>query len=157
MVKPGCLGTSNWIPPTYVNNVRTADGDDVDGNNRPTWRSQPIKNTSGNTMTFANGNLRYCEANIQPQALGNVAFFTYAIDWFHDGIDNNGDGQVDDRNERNKYTVYSTGIHRGITRSGVTEAGKVVTIEVNVQAMDRDFEQLPNGALELQIKPRGGP
>jgi len=142
--RPGCLGTSNWNKAT----------NDLDGNKRPTWRSQQLHDSSGNLLTFADGSARYCEDNIVPQALGNVAFFTYAIDWFHDGIDNDGDGLADDRNERNKYTIYSTGIHRGLTQGGVTEAGKVVTIEVNVQALDRDFEQLPNGALEIQIKPR---
>lgn len=159
--KPGCIGTSNWIPPTFDDNdVRLTDGDDFDGNNRPTWRSQQLTNAAGALQTFPNGKPRYCEDHIVPQALGNVAFFTYAVDWFHDGRDNDGDqralhhGLKDDRNERNKYTIYSTGIHRGVTQGGVTEAGRVVTIEVNVQALDRDFEQLPNGALELQIRPR---
>lgn len=142
--KPGNLGTSNW----------NATANDIDGNNRPTWRSLQLRSSSGAQQFFANGSVRYCEDNIVPQSLGNVAFFTYAVDWFHDGIDNDGDGNSDDRNERNKYTIYSTGIHRGITQGGVTEAGRVVTVEVNVQALDRDFEQLPSGALEIQIKPR---
>jgi len=136
--KPGCLGTSNWRPGTSL--------DDKDGNGRPTWCSE-------RTLNF-NGVAAYCEPNIQPHHTGHVAFFTYAIDWFQDGIDNDGDGAIDDRNERNKYTVYSTGIHRGISQNGVTESGKVVTIEVIVQAMDRDGEQLPHGAVEIQIKPR---
>lgn len=162
--RPGCLGTSNWVRPTYdANDNRLTDGDDIDGNNRPTWRSQQLRNSVGTALNFPSGKPRYCEDHIEPLALGNVAFFTYAIDWFHDkrnndkGVNGLGDGLIDDRNERNKYTIYSTGIHRGITQGGVTEAGKVVTIEVNVQALDRDFEQLPNGALEIQVKPRINP
>lgn len=141
--KPGCLGTSAW----------SVTSNDLDANKRPTWRSQQMTNSTGTPLTVS-GRPRYCEDNIVPQALGNVAFFTYAVDWFHDGVDNDGDGMVDSHNERNKYVVYSTGVHRGITQSGVTEAGKVVTIEVMVQALDKDFEQLPHGALEVQIKPR---
>lgn len=141
--KPGCLGTSTW---TLAN--------DLDGNARPTWRSLQMRSASGSPFTFVNGQPRYCEDNIVPEALGSVAFFTYVIDWFHDGTDNDGDGTIDDRNERNKYTVFSTGVHRGIRQSGVTEAGKVVTLEVMAQALDKDFEQLPHGALEVQIKPR---
>lgn len=146
--KPGCLGTSNWNPAT----------DDLDANGRPTWRPLQMRNAAGNLLVYQSGTLagrpRYCEDNIVPQSLGSVAFFTYAVDWFHDGADNDGDGMLDGHNERNKYTVYSTGIHRGITQSGVTESGKVVTIEVMVQALDKDFEQVPHGALEVQIKPR---
>jgi Tfp pilus assembly protein PilX len=154
-VKPGSLGTSSWVAPTYTSgHVRTNSGDDIDGNDRPTWRALQMLDVNRAGMTFGNGRPRYCEDHIQPQALGNVAFFTYAIDWFHDGIDNDGDGIADDRNERNKYTIYSTGIHRGISQSGVTETGKVVTIEVNVQALDRDYLQVPNGPLEIPIKPR---
>jgi hypothetical protein len=36
----------------------------------------------------------------------------------------------------------------------VTEAGRVVTLEIMVQALDKDFEQFPRGALEFQIRPR---
>ena len=100
------------------------------------------------------GDPRFCEDNIVPQALGNVAFFTYAVDWFHDGEDNDGDGTIDDRNERNKYTVYSTGIHRGLQQSGATEPGRVVSLEIMVQALDKDWEQLPRGAIEFQIRGR---
>lgn len=142
--KPGCLGTSSWNKLT----------DDLDGNGRPTWRSQQLLDNGGNALTFPSGNPRYCEDHITPQALGNVAFFTYTVDWFHDGKDNDGDNVIDDRNERNKYTIYSTGIHRGLTQGGVTGAGKVVTIEVNVQALDSDILPFQPKAVEIQIKPR---
>ncbi|MCY3017967.1 MAG: hypothetical protein NTW87_02905 [Planctomycetota bacterium] len=146
-IKPGCLGTSQWTS-----------ADDLDGNKRPSWRSQPMRDATGHILKYTTGPLsgqpRYCEDNIVPQALGNVAFFTYAIDWFHDGVDNDGDGFIDNHTERNKYTVYSTGIHRGLVQSGVSEAGKVVTIEVVVQAMDKDTEVVPGGPLETQYRVR---
>jgi hypothetical protein len=142
--RPGCLGTSNWSKSL----------NDLDGNGRPTWRPTQLRNQYGQALSYSNGRARFCEDAITPQALGNVAFFTYAIDWFHDGVDNDGDGTIDDRNERNKYTIYSTGIHRGLQQSGVTEAGRVVTLEIMVQALDKDFEQFPRGALEFQIRPR---
>jgi len=153
--RPGCLGTSLWTA-----------ADDLDGNGRPTWSSQPlnemdayhhvIRDGHGNPhkLHHLSGALRYCEDHIVPQSLGNVAFFTYAVNWFHNGVDDDNDGVVDGHAERNKYTIYSTGIHRGLVQSGVTEAGKAVTIEVIVEAMDKDFEQLPHGALEVQINPR---
>lgn len=146
-LKPGCLGTSQW---TVAN--------DLDGNKRPTWRSQPLRDATNKVLKFTSGPMagqpRYCEDNIVPQALGNVAFFTYSIDWFHDGVDTDGDGFVDNHTERNKYTVFSTGIHRGLVQSGVSEAGKVVTIEVMVQALDKDTEVIPGGPLETQYRVR---
>jgi Tfp pilus assembly protein PilX len=156
--KPGCIGTSAWVAPTYVNGVRTSDGNDIDGNNRPTWRSQAMRNSSGNVLKYSSGpnsgHDRFCEDNITPLSLGNVAYFTYAIDWFHDGVDNDNDGHADDRNERNKYTIYSTGIHRGIQQSGVTESGRIVTIEVNVQSLDRDNNLPDSGPFIVPIHPR---
>ncbi|HYG73438.1 MAG TPA: hypothetical protein VEK08_00290 [Planctomycetota bacterium] len=148
--KPGCLGTSAWMP-----------SHDLDKNGRPTWRSIPMTNSNGEQLKYSSGpnagKPRYCEDGIVPQALGSVAFFTYAIDWYHDGIDNDADGVVDDRNERNKYTVYSTGIHRGIMQSGVTESGKVVTVEVIVQALDKDRFEFEPSPLRIPIAPRRNP
>jgi len=160
--KPGCLGTTNWIPPPRDSSGnRSSNGSDIDGNDRPTWRSLPLKDSSGNELSYTSGPLagrkRYCEDGIVPQSLGSVAFFTYAVDWFHDGTDNDGDGVIDDRNERNKYTIYSTGIHRGITQSGVTEAGKVVTVEVVVQALDKDRFVFTPSALRIPIGPIQNP
>src|SRR4029079_16797729 len=80
--RPGCLGTSglttatNWVPPTInASGTRTADGDDIDRHNRPTWRSVQMKDSSGNGLNFSSGRARYCEDHINPLALGNVAFF----------------------------------------------------------------------------------
>ncbi|HEY3320794.1 MAG TPA: hypothetical protein VGP72_10050 [Planctomycetota bacterium] len=157
---PGCLGTSEWkriykMGGSYKNTV------DLDGNGRPSWRSSGLVNNSGLAVTDTQGKPVYFEPFIVPQALGNVAFYTYAIDWFHDDTTVVGQGyntaalpSINPVNKRNKYTIYSTGIHRGLAQSGVTTAGRVVTLEVVVQAMDKDFEQLPWGALDIQIKAR---
>jgi len=143
--KPGCIGTSEWISNNDYNN---------DG--RPTWKSVAFKNQKNP----GDPNYYFCEPHVVPQILGDAAFFTYAIDWFHDGVDNDRDGLgplgasvADNRAERNKYTIYSTGIHVGRWRNGITEAGRVVTLEVNVQAMDDEEFPFPSAALELQIKP----
>lgn len=153
--RPGCLGTSKWDPAT----------DDLDGNGRPTWRATPMVAKNGSILTYSDGTPRYCEDglnkgmnHIVPQALGSVAFFTYAVDWFHDNVNNQGDSAVppsgaskDRRAERNKYTVYSTGIHLGRLKSGVTTSGKVVTIEAMVEALDKDGNPMDPAALEIQI------
>jgi hypothetical protein len=136
--KPGCIGTSNWT----INNDYNNDG-------RPTWKSVAFRNLKNPS----DPNQYFCEPHIVPQILGDAAFFTYAVDWFHDGADNDGDGVADNRAERNKYTIYSTGIHVGRFRNGITEAGRVVTLEVNVQAMDDEEFPFPSAALELQVKP----
>lgn len=142
--RPGCLGTKNWNPATddLLPNVRSAGYVP-----RPTWKAVATAPVSGGEPIFN-------DPNITPQSLGDVAFFTYAIDWRNDTIDNDGNGQVDDVNERNKYTIYSTGIHRGMLKAGVTEAGRIISIQVVVQAKDKDIPAIPNGPLELQIKPR---
>jgi hypothetical protein len=143
--KPGCLGTSDWTP----NNDYNLDG-------RPTWKSVAFRNLK----TPSDPNYYFCEPHVVPQILGDAAFFTYAIDWFHDGVDNDRDGfgpggasVADNRAERNKYTVYATGIHVGRFRNGITEAGRVVTLEVNVQAMDDELFPFPSAALEVQVEP----
>lgn len=142
--RPGCLGTKSWNPASddLLPSVRS-----VDYVPRPTWKAVETTPAGGGTAIFH-------DPNITPQSLGDVAFFTYAIDWRTDSVDNDGNGQVDDANERNKYTIYSTGIHRGMLKAGVTEAGRIITIQVVVQAKDRDIPAIPNGPLELQIKPR---
>ncbi|HYG76563.1 MAG TPA: hypothetical protein VEK08_16280 [Planctomycetota bacterium] len=153
---PGCIGTTQWVESIIaVDGTRTKTSNTFDlvqeSPRRPTWKSAPLRSSNGADLRFPDGTLRYCEDGIVPQALGKVAFFTYAIDWFHDGIDNDLDGVVDDKNERNKYTIYSTGIHRGLSQSGVTQSGKVVTIEVVVQAQDKNIEIFTPGALTVPI------
>lgn len=143
--KPGCLGTKSWRP----------DADDILPGGprpsgyiaRPTWKTVQTVPTTGGEPIFH-------ENNITPQILGDVAFFTYAIDWLNDGIDNDSNGVVDDVNERNKYTIFSTGIHRGMLKSGSTDAGRIVSVQVVVQAKDKDIPAIPSGPLELQIRPR---
>ncbi|HEY3325264.1 MAG TPA: hypothetical protein VGP72_32730 [Planctomycetota bacterium] len=145
--KIGCIGTDQWTS-----------ADDLDGNGRPTWRSGVplLKNMAAilYTQGISSGEPRYWENHITPQVMGDVAFFTWTVDWFHDGVDNNGDGTIDDRNERNKYTIYSTGIHRGINKNGVSKQGYVVTIEVNVQSIDQSMDLGVNGGINLQLKPK---
>lgn len=48
---------------------------------------------------------------VNPEALvmsPNVEYFAVSIDWTSDGVDNNGDGIVDDALERNVATIYSS-------------------------------------------------
>jgi hypothetical protein len=147
--KPGCLGTKNWNPGT----------DDILPGGirppgyipRPTWKTVATKATTGAEI--------FNEPNITPQILGDVAFFTYAVDWLTDNVDNDGKNgkDIDDVSERNMFTIYSTGIHRGMLKAGVTEAGRIISIQVIVQAKDKNFPQLDVLGLENQPKPRNEP
>jgi hypothetical protein len=141
--RPGCLGTKDW---------EANPDNDWNNDGKPNWKSTAIRETKDGTGKIMA--TYFHEPGIVPQVIGDVAFFTYAVDWLHDGVDNNGNGQIDDATERNKYTVYSTGIHKGIAKSGVTEEGTVVTVEVILQASDMDIPALPGAALELQVAPR---
>lgn len=143
--RPGCLGTKKWNPVT--DDLLPGGFRSASYVARPTWKAVATTPSNGGEPIMN-------EPNITPQSLGDVAFFTYAVDWRTDGIDNDGNGQVDDVSERNKYTIYSTGIHRGMLKAGVTEAGRIISIQVVVQAKDKDIPAIPNGPLELQIKPR---
>lgn len=143
--RPGCLGTKNWRP--NEDDILPGGPRPSGYIARPTWKTVETVPTTGGEPIFN-------EPNITPQALGDVAFFTYAIDWLNDGLDNNNYGGVDDVTERNKYTIFSTGIHRGMLKGGATEAGRIITIQVVVQAKDKDIPAIPSGPLELQIKPR---
>ena len=143
--KPGCIGTKNWVKAT--DDTLPAIASRPSGTayiGRPTWMSIEATDTGGNLV--------FHEPHITPQQIGDVAFFTYAVNWLNDGIDNNGDGSVDDVTERNKFTIFSTGIHRGAVKSGITQEGKIVTVEVIVEAKDADAPPLPSSPIELQIK-----
>jgi hypothetical protein len=212
-VKAGCLGTVNWNVP-----LGTDRKDDLLPINlpkgayipRPTWQSSAALDDAGDIL-YVNGQQVFHDPNIVPQQLGDVAFFTYAIDWLWDGLDNDGyarpgiifgagagdgcsaehpyslqpspyrndgrdqnnNGKVDcaivsdaleikdvnevDLGERNKYTIYSTGIHKGLLRDGATREGRVVTIEVVVQAGDVDLPLIDTGPLQLQVRPKWMP
>ena len=43
----------------------------------------------------------------QMDSMSGVEYFAYALDWTDDGLDNNGDGTVDELAEEDYYTVYS--------------------------------------------------
>jgi len=171
-IRPGCLGTQYWmpackagsplvpVPPTDPNfdprdNLIPSGPVGSDYVSRPMWKSFPTgtfvpvipfnSNPTGPNMAHEN--------YITPLSLGDTAFFTYAIDWLHDGKDNNPfPGQpatIDDPSERNKYTVYATGIHLGVKKAGISEFGTVVTIEVNLNSKDYDSPIVQTGPLEL--------
>jgi hypothetical protein len=153
---PGCLGTENWrtMKINRSGNTVIDRGDDTlapfTGNtvpvnyiSRPRWPTVQNDPKTGLPVTP--------EKNIVPKQLGDVYFFAYTVAWLHDGIDNSGDGFVDDITERNKYTIYSTGIHKGESRSGVTSEGRVVTVEAVIEALDIALFPMPDGALEIQV------
>jgi hypothetical protein len=147
---------------------------------RPMWKPVPVPTFAVNSPGYyspwagqANGPEMAHENNITPLSLGDTAFFTYAIDWLHDGVDNNplppdisGNPQslssglpvspytqnyvsVDDPSERNKYTLFSSGIHMGQRRAGVSESGTVVTIEVTLCCRDFDSPIIQSGPLSV--------
>jgi hypothetical protein len=203
--KPGCIGTLNWVPPGpktptdqyqplgFINafpvdknlspNANYKPNDDLipsttrDANYvpRPRWKSVEALAIDGTTQVH--------DPNIIPVALGDLAFFTYAIDWFHDKRDNSypmgkypsgagnypvtggplggpdgltfGDHSKDQITERNMYTIYSTGIHNpGTVKTGIRQEGHCVTIEVVVEATDFGSPFFNTGPLEFFVKPR---
>lgn len=82
------------------------------------------------------------------KVFGDVRYYTYAIPWEKDGVDNDGNGLVDaaDPDEREWFTIYATGFS-----NPATPDGKFITVEAigrRVIAVNR--LQL-DAALELQI------
>jgi hypothetical protein len=177
-VRPGCLGTRFWKPGTSTQessllkvpglvycsptNANFTPRDNLipsgplgsDYISRPMWKSVPTATFgASNALT---GTPMAHEDYITPLCLGDTAFFSYAIDWLHDGRNNcpfasypAGMQTVDDASERNKYTVYSTGIHLGQRRAGISEYGTTVTVEVTLNARDYNSPVAQTGPLEI--------
>ena len=55
-------------------------------------------------------------APIQVPTMGNVECMAATVEWSSDGIDNNGDGAVDDRGESGLVAIYAYGRCGGIVR-----------------------------------------
>lgn len=92
---------------------------------------------------------------------GDVRYFTYAIPWIADGIDNDGNGHIDGINndgvqatvqrqstESDWYTIYSTGFSNPSTAEG-----KFVTVEATVQRVSFQNTFNVDSALEFQVGP----
>jgi len=75
---------------------------------------------------------KFEESGIAPAtmtSLPDVSYIGYTVRWANDGRDNNGDGIVDDTNERFYYTVYGAARHRDDTRNvEVVFAGRDVNV-----------------------------
>ena len=81
---------------------------------------------------------------------GDVRYFTYAVPWKTDGIDNDGNGIVDDDPEKDWYTIWSTGFS-----NPATPQGKFTTVEMIGRRLPVDFNI--EAALEVQIKDKDKP
>ncbi len=77
---------------------------------------------------------------------GDVRYFTYAVAWALDGVDNDGNGQVDDAAEQDWYTVWATGFS-----NPATPQGKFVTVEAITQRLSWDASFQVDAALEVQV------
>jgi hypothetical protein len=77
---------------------------------------------------------------------GDVRYFTYAIAWSLDNLDNDGNGVVDDAAEQDWYTVWSTGFS-----NPATPQGRFVTVEAVVQRLSWQDTLKVDAALEVQV------
>ncbi len=71
----------------------------------------------------------FTDAGVSPVSstgVPGVQYIAYANSWSNNGIDDNGDGQIDDADEAFMVTIYGRARNRGITR----------TVEVIVQGLD---------------------
>ncbi|MCZ7647699.1 MAG: hypothetical protein M5U26_20990 [Planctomycetota bacterium] len=83
------------------------------------------------------------------RVFGDVRFYTYAISWENDGIDNDGNGLIDGNdpdNERLWYTIYATGFS-----NPATPDGKFITVEAIARKVVTQNKLILDAALELQV------
>lgn len=60
---------------------------------------------------FSSGNPSFDSEGVTPitlEAYPDVEFFAYSFDWSSDGVDNNGDGGIDEEDEDDYYSMYSS-------------------------------------------------
>ena len=89
------------------------------------------------------------------KTFGDVRYYTYAVPWGSDGIDNDGANGVDDEEEEGWYTIYSTGFSSEyLSRFSVdanSPLGKFTTVEVIVEQLEAEFEV--KAALDFIVAP----
>ena len=87
---------------------------------------------------------------------GDIRFFTFAIPWECDGIDNDGTGPSNDDNswEKGWYTVWSTGFVNNRRPDGsYGRVYKFSTVETVVKRVFNLSRLAPGSAVEFQIAP----
>jgi len=90
---------------------------------------------------------------------GDARYFTFAVPWKNDGIDNDFDGLADaadlDKSEDDWYTVYATGFSSDysmrLSTNPANPLGKFTTVEVIVKKLTSTLAL--DAALEIQIAP----
>jgi len=80
--------------------------------------------------------------------LGDTSFYTWAVPWQNDGIDNDGSGVADDASEKDWYTIYATGYCRMTNGEG-----KFTTVEAIVQRISYAAAFNVPAALTIELAP----
>jgi len=155
------VSAGGYNPATMDGTIYTADGYEA-----PKGRAIANDYTDKFDVTTARPRPEQTEFDFYAHAktFGDVRFFTYAVNWATDGIDNDGNGLKDfseingepggpddplrDENEENWYTIWSTGFSNPSTPDG-----KFTTVEAIVQAITYENSFELDAALELQIAP----
>ncbi len=80
--------------------------------------------------TNNNGRPDFDEPNVNPVDLGSGEVYAYSVNWFTDGVDNDGVNGVDDAAEEGYYTIYSGARDSSVTRYGTTVNLEVIVVPV---------------------------
>lgn len=94
--------------------------------------------------------------------MGDIRYYTFAVPWKKDGIDNDNNGVIDgtstnDPNEQDWYTIYSTGFSdeylSRLSRNPNNPIGRFTTVEVIAKQLSSDSKFQVEAALTLMAKP----
>lgn len=89
--------------------------------------------------------------------MGDIRFYTYAIPWGKDGIDNDSNGKTDaaDSGEADWYTIYSTGFSdeylARLSQNPNNPIGRFTSVEVVARKLASQFQV--QAALSIYAKP----
>lgn len=98
--------------------------------------------------------------------MGDIRFYTYAVPWRNDGLDNDGNGVTDgtsstDPNEQDWYTIYSTGFSNDylarLSTNPNNPIGRFTTVEIIAKRLSSDANFEVDAALSIFTKPFATP
>ncbi len=121
-------------------------------------RDQMVRLENGNPKTYDLPRPQPREFNFFVHAIhyGDVRYFTYTIHWGKDGIANDQDNEIDEEDEQDWYTIYSTGFSslylERLSTDSNSPLGRFSTVEAIVSRLTHTLEM--KAALELQFAPK---